>query len=85
MPDRYDWNKHDGDEVKEVVVTVAGVRSLSGDKWGFTGDDGARWQTTESTSFAPSVGGKATIKRGALGGYFVKFAGGRAVRAMRVQ
>ncbi len=77
--------RDDGGNVDEIEVTIAGTRSLPGDHWGFTTDDGARWQTTEFTTTAPRNGGKATIKRAALGSYFVKFAGGRAVRAMRVQ
>lgn len=77
--------RDDGGDVDEIAVTIAGTRSLPGDIWSFTTDDGARWQTTEYSTAVPRNGGKATIKRAALGSYFVKFGGGRAVRAMRVQ
>lgn len=45
---------------------------------------GGTWQTTEAAFAPPRPGAKLLIEKGALGGYFITYAG-RSVRARRVK
>jgi len=47
--------------------------------------EGGTWQSTEAWGGAklPAPGAKILIRRAALGSYFLKIDGGRAVRGMR--
>jgi hypothetical protein len=67
----------------EIETTIDTVRSLGYGKWVVKTAEGASWQTTEPMSDTPRSGAKITIKRGALGSYFLKVSGYKAVRAMR--
>jgi hypothetical protein len=69
----------------EITATIASVRSLGYDKWQIRLEDGAIWQTTESSSYiqAPHAGNSVVIRRGPLGSYLIRIQGQRAVRAMR--
>jgi hypothetical protein len=71
---------------KQITAKIARLRSLGYGKWQFTLDDGAVWETTESspTDDVPSTGQNVTIKRGALSNYFILFQNMRAVRGRRV-
>ena len=77
--------KNEAEDVGEIDVAVSSARMLAGEKWAFTTEDGAQWQTTEPSYAVPHAGDKVTLRRAALGSYFAKFRGGRAVRAMRVR
>lgn len=68
----------------QIETTIDWARPLAGGKWTLRTPEGATWQTTEPMADAPRAGDKITIKRGTLGGYFLKVGGLRAIRAMRV-
>lgn len=71
-------------EFQEISTTIKGLRRLKTGHWSFTIEDGAVWQTTEYGSTAPAVGEAVTIKKGALGSYFIRFGKARPVKGMRV-
>ena len=48
-------------------------------------ESGAVWVTTDPMPFLPRAGSKVTIKRGALGNYFINVEGQRSVRGMRLR
>lgn len=69
---------------QEISAKIASVRSLGFGKWRFELGDGAVWSTTEASStLLPRPGDMVTIKRAAMGSYFIKFPGERAVRGQR--
>ncbi|MBB5684653.1 hypothetical protein [Sphingobium boeckii] len=77
----------DGDdepEFSQIETTITQVQGAGHDKWAIRTPEGATWQTTEAMPFPPRAGQAVTIKAGALGGYFMKIANGKAIRAMRV-
>ena len=71
-------------EFTQIETKVTGVRGLGYGKYSFTIEDGAVWQTTEAGPDMPKVGSEVTIKKAALGSYFIKFGKQRAVKGMRV-
>lgn len=71
-------------EFTQIDTKVTGVRGLGYGKYSFTIEDGAVWQTTEAGPDMPKAGTQVTIKKGSLGGYFIKFERQRPVRGMRV-
>lgn len=81
-----DGGKSDRDEPEftQIETTVQHVRSLGNGKVAFTVDEGAQWQTTEPSPDLPKPGDKVTIKRAALGSYFIRFGKARVVKGMRV-
>lgn len=74
----------DEPEFTQIETTVTGARGLGYGKFSFTIEDGAVWQTTEAGPNMPKPGDKVTIKKAALGSYFIKFGKQRAVKGMRV-
>lgn len=70
----------------EITAKIAGAHSIGNGKWSIRLDDGAVWETTESKAAvrAPRPGNEVTIKRGSLGGYFLRISGQRTLRARRV-
>jgi hypothetical protein len=74
-----------GEEVDRIDAKIVGVSQLGYGKYAITVEGGARWSTTEAWSGAPypSSGATATIRKGTMGGYFLKVGSARAVRAMR--
>ncbi len=74
------------DQITQLDAKIERVADLGYGKYTITVDGGARWTTTEAwTGTAlPTPGAMLTIRRGALGGYMVRLANGRAVRAIRV-
>lgn len=72
------------DEFVEIETTIKELRKLRSGHWSFTIDEGAQWQTTELGPILPQAGQKVTIKKGALGSYFIRFERSRPVRGMRV-
>lgn len=75
-----------GEEVDRIESKIVGVASLGYGKYGIDITDGARWSTTEAwpSGGRPEVGAAITIKKGALGNYFIR-SGGNGVRAMRTK
>src|SRR5690606_8398267 len=71
--------------LQSIEATIKSARSLGYGKWQIELDSGAQWATTETVAGrAPSAGKAIEIKRGAIGSYFGKIEGGRAVRMTRV-
>jgi hypothetical protein len=78
----------DDDSAKDTPdVIESTVVSVRAEKYGmFTVviDGGAIWRTSEIVRRDPKPGSTVRIKRGAVGGYFIGFDGGIAVRAARI-
>lgn len=74
------------DDVTELQTMITAVRDLGGGKFRLTLAEGGIWQSTEGWAGGklPVAGAKILIRRAALGSYFLKLEGGRAVRGMRV-
>jgi hypothetical protein len=74
------------DQQDEITAKIAGAHSLGNGKWSIRLEDGAVWETTEAKSAVrtPRAGNEVLIKRGSLGGYFMRIAGQRTLRARRV-
>ncbi|HEX8379540.1 MAG TPA: hypothetical protein VF619_03195 [Allosphingosinicella sp.] len=74
------------DQQDEITARIAGAHSIGNGKWIIRLEDGAVWETTEGKAAvrAPRAGNEVTIKRGSLGGYFLRIAGQRTLRARRV-
>lgn len=70
---------------QQLLTTVAQAAQGKNGRWNITTAEGAVWQTTETVPFLPRSGDELEIKSGALGSYFVKIRGKRAVRSVRVQ
>lgn len=78
---------HGGDEeasISQIETTIVQARGLGHGKWAIRTAEGATWHTTEALVDQPVVGQPLTIRSAALGGYFMKIAKTKAVRAMRV-
>ncbi|HYZ47591.1 MAG TPA: hypothetical protein VE567_01720 [Sphingomonas sp.] len=71
-------------EFQQIEAPIKTVRSMGFGKFRFTIDDGAVWETTEGLNAFPKPGEKVVIKKGVMGGYFIRFEGTRSVRGMRV-
>ena len=70
----------------ELTANIKSARPLGNGKWQLRLEDGALWETTEASSFIgdPKAGNSVVIKRGSLGGYMMRIAGQRGLRAKRV-
>ncbi|HEV2569045.1 hypothetical protein [Sphingomonas sp.] len=80
-------DKDGGEEAPEftqIETPIKTIRSIGYGKFRFTVDDGAVWETTEGANAFPKPGQKVLIKKGVLGGYFIRFEGTRSVKGMRV-
>jgi hypothetical protein len=75
-----------GGDAGKLETVIAGASRLEGGKWQIRLEDGAVWQTSEtSLSLSdPKPGQKIVIQRGALGNYFLRIDGQRGVRGRRV-
>ena len=72
------------EDIDEVDVVVKSARSFGYQLWRMTMEDGSIWVTNEaSTLITPRAGSKVHIKRAALGSYFIKVDGSRAVKGRR--
>ncbi len=79
-----DKHGNDKEQVNEVDLVIKTVHAI-GDKFRIVMDDDSTWETVEPMPFKdPKPGQKIHIERGALGNYFLKPEGGRAVRGRRV-
>lgn len=82
----------DGDEkaedaFTEITTTVASARVVENSRVEFrlADESEAVWRTTDPMGFPPKPGTAVRIRKGALGNYFIDFAGSRGVRGMRVR
>lgn len=74
----------DQDDIKEITATVRGARQDGQGNWIVTLDDGAVWHQMDGVlAFDPKAGSQVTIKRAALGSYFLKVGKQPGVKARR--
>lgn len=75
------------EEVKEYTATVRSASADRYNKWTVTLEDGAVWRTTEPLRGfrEPRKGAAVTLRKGALGGYWISVGGDLAVRAIRLR
>jgi hypothetical protein len=71
-------------EFQQIEVPIKTVRNIGYGRFRFTLDEGATWETTEGINAFPKPGETVVIKKGLMGGYFIRFKGNRAVKGMRV-
>jgi hypothetical protein len=71
-------------EFTQLETPLKTVRGIGYGKFRFTIDEGALWETTEGINAFPKPGQKVLIKKGLMGGYFIKFEGARSVKGIRV-
>jgi hypothetical protein len=71
---------------EELTAKIASAGPAGYGKWRLRLEDGAVWETTESSATLrdPRVGNEVVIRRGPLGSYMVRIAGQRALRVKRV-
>lgn len=72
-------------ENQQLLTTVRQAVLGKNGRWNITTAESAIWQTTENLKFQPKPGDELEIKSGALGSFFLKLRGKRAVRAIRIQ
>jgi hypothetical protein len=74
------------DQQDELTAKVASAGSAGYGKYRIKLEDGALWETTESSSAVrdPAAGDTVVIKKGPLGSYMMRISGQRALRAKRV-
>lgn len=74
------------EEIEQLEAKIERVAAQPQNGYVITIEGGARWRTTEpwTRSALPQPGVTVTIKRAALGSYFIKIGSGRAVRAIRI-
>jgi hypothetical protein len=77
----------DSDAPSEIEAKIGSVSAADYGKWLITLEDGAVWQTTEANTRLrdPRPGETATIRRGALGAYFINWSGSRGISAKRIR
>lgn len=70
----------------EITAKITSVRELPYGKWQIRIEDGALWETTETSAAVsnPRAGNMVVIRRGPLGSYMMRIDGQRALRAKRV-
>jgi hypothetical protein len=75
-----------GGDLNEIEGTVASASQDAFGGWIIKLTDGSTWNQTEQKRLAlePRRGDKITVKRGALGSYFVKVAGQPGFKAKRI-
>jgi hypothetical protein len=81
------FGSDDGEEIKEVEAVIKSISSDASGKYRFVMQDGAVWQQIDTTPVRrePASGDKVLIKVAALGSYFAKVEGQRAIRMIRVR
>lgn len=72
------------DVFTELTTKVVTVSVMPRGYVRFTIEDGAVWQTSEAMTFPPKPGETVTIRKAALGSYFIRFGKARAIKGMRV-
>jgi hypothetical protein len=75
-----------GGELSQIEGTVAGARQNADGGWTIQLADGSIWSQTDDTPVAlePRKGDKVTVKRGALGSYYVKLGSQPGFKARRI-
>jgi len=75
-----------GGDLNQIEGTVAGVTQNADGGWIIKLADGSVWSQTDDTPVAldPRRGDKITVKRGALGSYFVKIGNQPGFKAKRI-
>ena len=75
-----------GETQEEITAKIASAGPIGYGKWRIKLEDGALWETTEASGSVsdPRPGNEVKIKRGTLGGFMMRVAGQRALRAKRV-
>lgn len=68
----------------QLTAKVASARDDGYGKYTIKLDNGAVWRTTEPVVLVPKPGREVTIRKAALGSYFLRIGNVRGVRAMRV-
>jgi len=71
-------------QADEVEAVIKSVRTGRDGKHVLVLDDGSVWQTTEGRPIRAEAGAPITIKRAALGSYFLRV-GGRSVKGIRIR
>ena len=73
------------EEVDRLTVTVSSAARNALGKWFIKLDDGALWRQTDDNEIdsPPRKGSKATIRKGALGSFFMSIDGQPSVRVHR--
>jgi len=71
-------------ETTQITTKITSVREI-GQFIQIGVETGGTWQTIEYSPFTPKTGSEVTIKKGALGGFFLRFDRGVGVRGKRVQ
>jgi hypothetical protein len=76
----------DADEIDQLDAKIVQAAQVGAGRYSIAVEGGARWMTTEpwKGTAPPAPGMVLTIKRGALGSYFVKVGKYGAVRATRI-
>jgi len=72
-------------EFTELDTLVTGISAIGNDRFDITITEGAVWRNTDPLAFPPKRGAKMHIKKGALGNYFLRFDGDKAVRGSRIR
>jgi hypothetical protein len=82
----FSGDKSADDQQEELTAKIASAGPLGYGKWRIKLEDGALWETTETVRGVsdPNAGNEVKIKRGPLGSYMIRIAGGRSVRVKRV-
>jgi hypothetical protein len=75
------------EQANKIEAKIKSARNLGYDKWLIELDSDAAWQTTEALTrqAPPKPGQSITIKKGAMGSYFLSVESKPSVRAMRVR
>lgn len=74
------------DAVNQIESTVTGAFENGYEGWTIKLADGSTWQQTDGATVAlpPRKGDKVTVRRGAMGSYFLKVGSQPGIRAKRV-
>lgn len=82
----FSGDKSAEEDQDQISAKVTSVRALPYGRWQMKIEDGALWETTETSSVVddPRPGQTVVIKRGPLGSYMIRIDGQRALRAKRV-
>lgn len=85
LGDREDSGVNAGaDDLDEITANIKTVAEVSDGRYQVTLDDGATWRTSEAARIAFKAGKPVTIRKAALGSYFLRSGSNRGVRAMRI-
>lgn len=77
----------DADDASMLESTITDVRRLRGDTYVITISEGSKWQMSNVPMRLrpPRAGDAVTLKRAALGSYFIRIAGQTGVKGRRIE